>query len=141
MPVRSRRLGAGQVASVDGPWTDDTISYAYDQLGRVTTRMINSVSVTWAFDALGRDPVPALVVGAVSEFIPFGPAIARLCLEAGQQAGAGQGQGRRCFQGAVHHPFQVRQILHGTSAGPRRRAGGSVKRASPRLFCLRPSAG
>jgi RHS repeat-associated protein len=47
-------FGAGQVASVDGPLTDDTITYSYDELGRVTTRAINSVSVTWAFDALGR---------------------------------------------------------------------------------------
>lgn len=48
------QAGAGQVASVDGPWTDDTITYTYDQLGRVTTRAINGVGVTWAFDALGR---------------------------------------------------------------------------------------
>ncbi len=27
--------GAGQVASVDGPMTNDTISYTYDELGRV----------------------------------------------------------------------------------------------------------
>jgi RHS repeat-associated protein len=49
-------LGAGQVASVDGPLTNDTITYSYDQLGRVTTRAINGAAntVTWAFDALGR---------------------------------------------------------------------------------------
>ncbi|MCC7124014.1 MAG: RHS repeat protein [Acidobacteria bacterium] len=49
-------LGAGQVASVDGPLTDDTITYTYDQLGRVVTRAINGSanSVTWACDALGR---------------------------------------------------------------------------------------
>jgi YD repeat-containing protein len=50
------QLGAGQVASVDGPLTDDTITYGYDQLGRVTKRAINGAAntVTWAFDALGR---------------------------------------------------------------------------------------
>ena len=49
-------LGAGQVASVDGPLTNDTITYTYDQLGRVTVRAINGAAntVTWAFDALGR---------------------------------------------------------------------------------------
>jgi YD repeat-containing protein len=48
--------GAGQVASVDGPLADDTITYTYDAVGRVTTRAINGAanSVTWAFDALGR---------------------------------------------------------------------------------------
>jgi YD repeat-containing protein len=51
-------LGAGQVASVDGPLTNDTITYTYDQLGRVTARAINGGAnpVTWAFDALGGGP-------------------------------------------------------------------------------------
>jgi YD repeat-containing protein len=50
------QLGAGQVAGVDGPLGADTITYGYDQLGRVTTRAINGAAntVTWAFDALGR---------------------------------------------------------------------------------------
>lgn len=49
-------LGAGQAASVDGPLANDTISYTYDQLGRVTERAINGASntVTWVFDPLGR---------------------------------------------------------------------------------------
>lgn len=49
-------LGAGQVASVDGPLTNDTITYTYDELGRVTVRAINGSAntVTWGFDALGR---------------------------------------------------------------------------------------
>ena len=48
-------LGAGQVASVDGPLTNDTLTYTYDQLARVTVRAINGAAntVTWAFDALG----------------------------------------------------------------------------------------
>jgi RHS repeat-associated protein len=47
-------LGATRLASVDGPLGNDTITYGYDQLGRVTTRAINGVGVTWSFDALGR---------------------------------------------------------------------------------------
>jgi RHS repeat-associated protein len=49
-------LGAGQVASVDGPLTDDTITYTYDELGRVTTRAINGTAnqTTQTYDALGR---------------------------------------------------------------------------------------
>ena len=49
-------LGAGQLASVDGPLTDDTIEYTYDELGRVVTRQIGSSAntQTQAFDSLGR---------------------------------------------------------------------------------------
>jgi len=49
-------VGAGQLASVDGPFANDTITFAYDQLGRVTTRAINGTanSETWTFDSLGR---------------------------------------------------------------------------------------
>jgi RHS repeat-associated protein len=48
--------GAGQIATVDGPLTNDTIAYAYDELGRVTQRTINGSAnqVDWTFDALGR---------------------------------------------------------------------------------------
>jgi RHS repeat-associated protein len=49
-------LGATQLASVDGPLANDTITYVYDELGRVTARAINGSAnaVTWVFDALGR---------------------------------------------------------------------------------------
>ena len=50
----SPTLGATQLASADGPLTDDTITYSYDQLGRVTMRTVNGVGVTWGFDGLGR---------------------------------------------------------------------------------------
>jgi RHS repeat-associated protein len=58
-------LGATQLASVDGPLPNDTITYSYDQLGRVTTRAINGAAntVTWAFDALGRVTSEANVLG------------------------------------------------------------------------------
>lgn len=48
--------GAGQVATVDGPLTNDTIAYTYDELGRVIQRTINGSAneVDWTFDALGR---------------------------------------------------------------------------------------
>ncbi len=59
------QLGAGQVASVDGPLVDDAITYSYDELGRVTSRAINGAAntVTWAFDALGRVTSEANVLG------------------------------------------------------------------------------
>jgi RHS repeat-associated protein len=49
-------LGAGQLASIDAPLANDTITFAYDQLGRVTNRSVNGAanSETWTFDTLGR---------------------------------------------------------------------------------------
>jgi RHS repeat-associated protein len=53
-PTSPGTPGAGQLAAVDGPWANDVISYAYDALGRVSTRAIDGVPQTQAFDALGR---------------------------------------------------------------------------------------
>lgn len=49
-------LGAGQLASVDGPLLNDTITLGYDQLGRVVNRSINGAAnaASWVFDSLGR---------------------------------------------------------------------------------------
>ena len=46
--------GAGQLASVDGPFSNDTISYTYDELGRVLTRMLNGTGTEITYDTLGR---------------------------------------------------------------------------------------
>jgi YD repeat-containing protein len=45
-------LGAGAVEAVVGPVTNDTLTYGYDELGRVVSRTLNGVTSTWAFDAL-----------------------------------------------------------------------------------------
>jgi RHS repeat-associated protein len=52
----SPTLGAGRLASIDGPFANDTITYAYDELGRVLTRAINGAAntSTAVYDALGR---------------------------------------------------------------------------------------
>jgi RHS repeat-associated protein len=47
-------LGSGQLASVDGPLSNDTVSYGYDELGRVVSRSLNGVSTTWLYDLQGR---------------------------------------------------------------------------------------
>ena len=49
-------LGAGKLRSVDGPLDSDTITYGYDELGRVVERQIGSSAntQTQAFDGLGR---------------------------------------------------------------------------------------
>ena len=47
-------LGALRLASVDGPLPNDTITYEYDEVGRVAGRTIDGVAATQAYDALGR---------------------------------------------------------------------------------------
>lgn len=47
-------LGAGQLASVDGPLSNDTITYTYDELGRRKGYAVNGIGETVDFDALGR---------------------------------------------------------------------------------------
>jgi RHS repeat-associated protein len=46
--------GAGQLASVDGPFSNDTVTYSYDVLGRVLTRLLNGTGTEITYDALGR---------------------------------------------------------------------------------------
>ena len=56
-------LGAGRLASADGPLANDTINYYYDNLGRITNRAINGIAQTAAFDALGRVTVLTNALG------------------------------------------------------------------------------
>jgi hypothetical protein len=39
---------------VDGPLSNDTITYSYDELGRVLNRAINSIGTSITYDTLGR---------------------------------------------------------------------------------------
>jgi RHS repeat-associated protein len=49
-------LGSGMLQTVNGPLTDDTITYFYDELGRVSRRDVNGSAntVLYGYDALGR---------------------------------------------------------------------------------------
>ncbi len=62
-PVTPGQLGAGQVASVDGPLANDTITYAYDELGRASSRAIDGVAAATVYDALGRTTSDTNVLG------------------------------------------------------------------------------
>lgn len=54
-PVTSTpTLGANQLASVDGPLPNDTITYEYDELGRRVSTAIDGVAMRMIFDAAGR---------------------------------------------------------------------------------------
>jgi RHS repeat-associated protein len=50
----SPTLGAGQLASEDGPLPDDTITYGYDELGHRTYRAVNGAGATRTYDQAGR---------------------------------------------------------------------------------------
>lgn len=47
-------LGANQMASVDGPLPNDTITYEFDELGRRVSKAINGVAMRMNYDAAGR---------------------------------------------------------------------------------------
>jgi RHS repeat-associated protein len=52
--TKSPGLGAGRLASETGPLPNSTITYEYDELGRVVRRAVNGVAQSTAYDALGR---------------------------------------------------------------------------------------
>ena len=54
LPTIAGTLGAGQLASVDGPLPNDTITYGYDELGRRVTEAVNGVASTMTYDPWGR---------------------------------------------------------------------------------------
>ncbi len=46
--------GAGRLASIDGPLPDDTIAFAYDELGRESGLAINGMGIHRSWDPAGR---------------------------------------------------------------------------------------
>jgi RHS repeat-associated protein len=56
-------LGAGELASIDGPLPDDTLTVEYDELGREVSGAINGVSSAVAYDAAGRITTQANALG------------------------------------------------------------------------------
>jgi len=61
-------LGANRLGSIDGPVNNDTITFSYDELGRVSNRSINGAanSETWTFDSLGRMSSDANKLGTLN---------------------------------------------------------------------------
>ncbi len=47
-------LGAGKLASEDGPYTNDTITYSYDELGRPLSVAVDGVATSLIYDPEGR---------------------------------------------------------------------------------------
>jgi RHS repeat-associated protein len=57
-------LGANQMAGVDGPLPNDTITYEYDALGRRVSTAINGVAMRLNYDAAGRVSSETNALGA-----------------------------------------------------------------------------
>jgi RHS repeat-associated protein len=69
-------IGALKVASATGPWPNETVTYQYDELQRLTNRTVDGVAESYAYDALGRT---TNVVNALGNFgYDFDGATARL---------------------------------------------------------------
>ena len=47
-------LDAGRLAAIDGPWSNDSITFAYDSLGRVRATRIQGMLDSAVYDSLGR---------------------------------------------------------------------------------------
>lgn len=74
--VPAGQPGAMRIAAINGPWVNDTLTYQYDELGRLTNRAINGVAEGYVYDVLGR---MTNVVNALGNFgYDFDGATARL---------------------------------------------------------------
>ncbi len=56
-------LGANKLAEVIGPLPNEVVTYAYDELSRAVSHVINGVAQTMTFDAVGRITVVSNALG------------------------------------------------------------------------------
>ena len=101
-------LGAGQLAGVDGPFANDTITNSYDALGRQITRAINGTAQRVTYDALGRVTVLTNALGSFTN--AYVGVTARVSTNSGPN-------GRKTvfsYYGNTND-FRVQQIKHSTS--------------------------
>ena len=78
-------LGARKVQSVVGPLPNSTITYTYDQLGRVTTQAINTVTNAVTYDSLGRVTTISNALGVfTNKYIGVTPGLSTMSYPNGQ---------------------------------------------------------
>jgi len=58
-------LGAGKLQSISSPLPNSTVTFQYDELGRIVGRGINGVTQSITYDVLGR---PAVITNALGSF-------------------------------------------------------------------------
>jgi hypothetical protein len=56
-------VGSGRLATVDGPLANDTVSYGYEELGRVASRGLSGFVSSFSYDLLDRLTTQASPVG------------------------------------------------------------------------------
>lgn len=104
-------LGAGNLASVDGPLANDTITYAYDELERPVQTAINGVPMLIGYDPAGRMVTTSNVLGSFN--FSYDGGSRRLLSESlpnGQTASLVYGDGL--------HDRMLEQITHAVGATP-----------------------
>jgi len=104
-------LGAGRLASVDGPLPDDTISYGYDELGRGVSTAINGVGQFMVFDPAGR--VASLTNALGSFTFTYDGASGRILSETFPN-----GQTASLNYGSLVQDFALQTITHQLGATP-----------------------
>ena len=57
-------LGAGRLGSISGPLPNSTVTYNFDEMGRITNRAINGVAQVLTYDTLGRVTVLTNALGS-----------------------------------------------------------------------------
>ncbi len=116
IPITSNpTLGAGQLASIDGPLSNDTLVYGYDELGRRVSTSINEVPYisNTIFDAVGRI---TNVTNQLGEFVYTYQDINRTIIETYPN-----GQESVWVYWPIHYIYDERQIceiLHRHSPDP-----------------------
>ena len=109
-PVPS--VGAGQLASIDGPLEEDTISFGYDSLGRPVSTAINGTTATATLDALGR------VTSAINASGSFNYTSSRIFRAKSFSKTYPNGQQAEYQYGDVSRDKRLQRITHSNGATP-----------------------
>jgi len=104
-------LGAGQLAGVTGPLPNETVTYSYDELGRVVHRAINGVDAAVTYDPSGRIVAASNVLGSFS--YSYDGASSRLLSEI-----LPNGQTGSLSYGSLLQGLVLRRITHQLGAAP-----------------------
>ncbi len=101
-------FGLGQLASVNGPLTNDTVSFDYDRLGRVTNRTINAAGTRLFYDAAGRVMRLTNVLGSfTNSYVTNTTRLSSIRASTGKKTTFN-------YYGATND-FRLQQILHSNS--------------------------
>jgi RHS repeat-associated protein len=104
-------LGAGSLASVDGPMPNDTITFEYDELGRRIGKSINGIAQRVTYDATRR------VVGETNALGSFSYTYESNTLRRIAETFPNGLVKTRAYENSLHD-FDLKQITHQVGATP-----------------------